>query len=144
MIKDHEMMICIIGYSCTGKTTLSKELSNKYGATLFRTDDYIPFGFKESIYYLSKDINQAKIKGERIIVEGVQIGRMLRRGLISPDLIIICNANRDTRVKRYIDRGNTFNDFLKRDSFDTTQRKIFNDYLPYNKARIFEYDTSNL
>lgn len=143
--------IVIWGFSATGKTTLGEILSKKMNCKLIKTDDYIPYGFKESIYRIFFDLKDIS---DRVIIEGVQIPRMLRAGLennFKPDLVIICKANEFIRSSRHKARGNDQDAFDKRVAFDGAQQKVFDEYLTKMRSepksifpRFYEHDTSNL
>lgn len=92
MIEDNENRVVIIGHPESGKTTLSDELAVKYpGYKIYHTDDYIGHGFERSVYELMSDIERDA--APKIIVEGVQAYRLLRKGAelgtFDADLIIV-------------------------------------------------------
>ncbi len=118
--------VLIIGFPASGKTTLA-ELLDSESHTLIHSDDYIQFGFKESLYELLKDLK--KIEGNTII-EGVMGYRLLRKGVeldsYYPDLIIHMKVNEDTIRRRYLDRDpKKLNGAL---SMCKSSMKILNDY----------------
>ncbi len=93
--------VLIIGFPASGKTTLA-ELLNSENHTLIHSDDYIQFGFKESLYELLKDLE--KIEGNTII-EGVMGYRLLRKGVelnsYFPNIVIEMKVIEATVKKRY-------------------------------------------
>lgn len=124
-IKDTDRIIVITGFSCTGKTTLSKQLSERYKCEVVSTDDYIEIGFKDSV----KVINNIASKATgRLIIEGVQVNRLLRSGL-EPDVVITCVANEETRAKRYYDRGKLGHEFQSLKSLDKAMTTVFDEYI---------------
>jgi deoxyadenosine/deoxycytidine kinase len=128
----------IWGFSCTGKTTLAEKLSKENNAILFKTDSYIDKGFKESIYFLMEDLKQWRSR--KIIIEGVQVPRLLRAGLL-PNIIIHCVTDDNTRLIRYKDRGKSVEDFDKRYYFDKAQETIWNEYIKNSTVKVMEYRT---
>jgi len=80
--------ILIIGCPASGKTFMSA-LFNSNDHEIFHTDDYIKFGYKESMYQCLSDVIKCK---KNTITEGVQGYRMLRKGVelnnYYPDMII--------------------------------------------------------
>src|SRR5690348_1898332 len=69
----HDKTIVVLGYTCSGKTTLCKTLFNLEPPyySIIHTDDYIDtYGWGASLYAIMKDVEQ--YKGMRFVVEGVQ------------------------------------------------------------------------
>lgn len=99
--------VLIIGFPASGKTTLA-ELLNSENHTLIHSDDYMQFGFKESLYELLKDLE--KIEGNTII-EGVMGYRLLRKGVelnsYFPNIVIEMKVIEATVKKRYQARDPT-------------------------------------
>lgn len=95
-IESNIKSILIVGLPATGKTTFAAKLSEAYPRfKLFHTDDYIKYGFKESVYKLQEDTPAY----EQLIIEGVQAYRLLKNGY-QCDLIIHCICNKATRLRR--------------------------------------------
>ena len=96
--------VLIIGFPASGKTTLA-ELLNSENHTLIHSDDYMQFGFKESLYELLKDLEN--IEGNTII-EGVMGYRLLRKGVelnsYYPDVVLELKVTEATVRRRYLDR----------------------------------------
>jgi len=70
--------ICIIGQPATGKTLISKMLATKLpDHAVFHADDYIVYGWEESMYRLLDDILPCP---QPTIVEGIAGYRLLRKG----------------------------------------------------------------
>lgn len=95
--------VLIIGCPASGKSTLSKQLSDNNHA-LIHTDDYIKYGFKEGLYVLINDISMIK---SNTIIEGVQGYRLLRKGVelncYYPDIVIELCIGSEEVFKRYSD-----------------------------------------
>src|SRR5690606_18231688 len=72
--------VLIIGYPGSGKTHLFN-LIPKTDHKFIRTDDYISFGFEQSLYECLKDITDIQSTGRNTFIEGVQGYRLLRKGL---------------------------------------------------------------
>ena len=70
--------IIIIGSPASGKTTLSLKLLEK-GFKIIHTDDYMQYGFKDSLYKLLEDIQKLNLKN--IVIEGILGYRLLRKGI---------------------------------------------------------------
>lgn len=82
--------VLIIGIPAAGKTYLSKLLAkDNPDHRLIHTDDYIKFGFKESLYKLLMDLGGIN---QPTIIEGMLGYRLLRKGLeldcYCPDMVI--------------------------------------------------------
>lgn len=72
------MFLIIAWHPATGKTTLTKKLEELYpDHMIFHTDDYMEFGYKESIYKLIDDLNEFWFT--KIIVEGIMGARLMRK-----------------------------------------------------------------
>jgi len=160
---DHNVVI--IGYSATGKSYFADALMSMYPAyKLYRSDDYMDVGFKESLYKLKNHIMYDRnnlfkagnlIPQPKIIVEGIQGYRLLRSGLedgsFFANSIFVLTASKDTRQKRYLMRKDSIQKMRYLDSFDKTLDKIWTDYkvnlkeFKYNqsvpKPRITEINT---
>jgi hypothetical protein len=132
-IKAKENTVVVIGLPACGKSTIALGLLKKYDRfKYYCTDNYIKYEFKESLYKmmddLRRDISPCKI------IEGVQGYRLLRKGLelktFSPDLVVICVADKATRQKRFLQREAKVTGTGKKrhGGFDGMLTKIWNDY----------------
>lgn len=70
--------IVIYGHTKSGKVCFGKLLSEALGVKLIISDDYKYFGWKQNMYHIREII---KSTNEPLIVEGVQSGRLLRKGV---------------------------------------------------------------
>lgn len=98
--------VLIIGFPASGKTTLSELLKLKSEEhEVMHSDDYMKFGFVESLYELMKDLEKTE---KPTIVEGVIGYRLLRKGVeldsYYPDIVIELNVNEETIKRRYLER----------------------------------------
>tara|TARA_E500000331_G_C17139558_1_gene662088 strand:+ start:275 stop:715 length:441 start_codon:yes stop_codon:yes gene_type:complete len=127
--------IVIFGYPKTGKIKIAKELSEALqGRRLYKTDDY-----KNDGWSIDKLLEDTSSDPDPIIVEGIQTGRMLRKGFPA-DLIIKTKCNWKTIRRCYIADGESkkvphipkFNRFL-----DKVFRERKNKDIP-----IYEIETS--
>ena len=97
--------VAIIGVPNSGKSWIYEKLTEKLNFThrFFATDDYIEFGFKESIYALLDDITTTN---SPTIVEGVGCYRLLRKGIetdrYKPDIVIIMNTSDKNIESEYL------------------------------------------
>lgn len=148
-LKKSDKTVVIIGSSATGKSHVADVLAKHHqDFKLIRTDDYMQHGFKEALYVLRDDLKR-DISPKKII-EGVQGVRLLRKGLelndFFADVIVICDADFQTRVKRYAKRGEAHK-VRNLAGFDKMLGKIFKDYLdtlqthPCKKPRIVTIKT---
>lgn len=148
-----EKIIVVVGFPATGKTFLADNLVKDLSAKVspikyYHTDDYIKYGFEESLYVLLKDLQRDKEAYK--IIEGVQGYRLLRKGIelnnFYPSLVIVCEASSKVRLQRYHARGKKLNW-----GFDGVLHKIWLDYLAMleqpklyrvHKPRFITIDTS--
>lgn len=123
--------VLVIGYPGSGKTHLVN-LIPKTDHKFIRTDDYISFGFEQSLYECLKDITDIQSTGRSTFVEGVQGYRLLRKGLQTetyfPDIVIEVKRNWNKieelyRTERGVDKLKGATSMAK--SCD----KILNEYL---------------
>jgi deoxyadenosine/deoxycytidine kinase len=122
-------IIVIIGFAASGKTTLTDQLKELYpSAKFYHTDDYIKYGFEQSLYVLMEHL--AKDKSELVIIEGIQCYRLLRKGIelksFKADLIVEVVASEATRAERIDERGKSVNAIF---NMDKTLTKVWNDYV---------------
>lgn len=116
--------VVIIGYPCAGKSYLVDKIESK-SHTIIRTDDYIHYGFKASLYKIMEDIDS--INGNWI-VEGVMGYRLIRKldELIKPcpNIVIEVVTSEDNLRKEYKNREVDIEKQLSfRKSLDTTIMK---------------------
>lgn len=83
--------IAIVGRPGVGKTTLAEKIAKELGLSLVSSDTYIKTTDFEEVP--DKIIEAIKdIPGDGVVVEGVQVSRMLKRGW-KPDKVYIVDAN---------------------------------------------------
>lgn len=70
--------IVIYGHTKSGKVLFGKLLSEALGIRLIISDDYKYLGWKQNMYHIREII---KSTDEPLIIEGVQSGRLLRKGV---------------------------------------------------------------
>lgn len=94
--------VVIIGWPTSGKTHLSNLLDSS-NHTVIHTDDYMKYGFQESLYQLINDIKN--IDG-KVIIEGMLGYRLLRKGVelacFFPDVVIELQISKEQLVKTYV------------------------------------------
>lgn len=75
------MFLIIAWHPATGKTTLTKKLEELYpDHRIFHTDDYMQYGYKESLYKLKDAILNVPSGWEKnVIVEGIMGARLMRK-----------------------------------------------------------------
>lgn len=138
------MKIAVIGYSCSGKTTLTHELAKLYPEMkIVHTDEYQADGFHPAMYAVMEDV----LKMDNVIVEGIHTYRLLRKGVetnqLHFDAVIECKTDPEKRMNRY----RTERDPAKIQSlasFDKSLDKIFKDYMSMcgeRKPKIITYTT---
>jgi len=131
MINTNENTVLIIGKAASGKSTLASKLYKEHPEfLLFRSDDYIHHGYEQSLYALMDDIT--KNKGKKMIIEGVQGYRLLRKGVelgtFTPDVIFITEASFQERCARYMNRGES-DKIKKLPGFDKNLDTVYREYL---------------
>jgi len=97
----------ILGFPASGKSFLANELYHNSGRThqLVRTDDFLGYGYEQSLYELIEFLDGAS--GSGIIVEGVGVYRLLRKvdelnlTHLKPDVIIECSVHEGRRDELY-------------------------------------------
>ena len=86
--------IVIYGHTKSGKVLFGKLLSEALGVRLIISDDYKYLGWKQNMYHIREII---KSTDEPLIIEGVQSGRLLRKGVefndFFADLVIHLEIN---------------------------------------------------
>jgi len=99
--------VFILGFPASGKSFLANELYHNSGRThqLVRTDDFLGYGYEQSLYELIEFLDGAS--GSGIIVEGVGVYRLLRKvdelnlTHLKPDVIIECSMPEGRRDELY-------------------------------------------
>ena len=95
--------IIIYGHAKSGKILIARSLAEKLKRKLIITDDYMEYGFKQSMYVIKDLIEETK---EPLIIEGVQTPRLLRKGLeyndFYCDMIIHLECNKQSIEQAYI------------------------------------------
>lgn len=126
-IKDSNVLI--IGKPAAGKTFLSKLLAHDNPKhLLIHTDDYMRFGYKESLYKLLMDMGRIR---QPTIIEGVLGYRLLRKGVeldcYYPDHVIEIDIPDSLMYHTYSrERHQKDASYLK--GFNATHQKILQDY----------------
>jgi len=140
MINENENIIVVVGAPAAGKTALTEQLAAEYpDYVIIHTDDYIKYGFEDSIYRILDDV--ARMPDKKIIIEGIQSARILRKGLernsLFADLIIKVEAPDDVLQERYYARNQKPYPFQTKKMIQT----VFNDYLQKSggRSRIITY-----
>jgi len=115
------MTTAIFGLSATGKTFLASKL---HADKKIHTDDYMEHGFEMSMYHCLDAAKKYQTENPscHLIVEGVQVARMLRKGF-KVDKVIVCESDVSSRLNRHRERGTKVNP-----GFDRTLTKIFNEW----------------
>ena len=94
--------IVIYGYTKSGKVIIAKELAKQLNCKLIISDNYKRLGFYKGMYYIRDVI---KDNDEQIIIEGVQSGRILRKGVQNndffADLVIELEINYKSIIECY-------------------------------------------
>lgn len=144
-------MIFVIGYTKTGKVTISKKLAKELNRTLLIADDYIEtYGHEDAIIYFQRDIEKYYHSNVPFIAEGVLCFRVLRKLIntmgIIPDMIIKTECNNETITHFYnVDgEGHKINRAL---GFNQGLNKIWEEYknlvyLSNSKVKVLELNTS--
>jgi hypothetical protein len=126
-VREDDKIIVVIGLPLTGKSTITEMFVTQFpDYQVFHTDDYIQYGYEQSLYVLMEDIK--KCKCEKIIIEGVQGYRLLRKGIqlgsFFPDLVVHVSASVETRLDR--ERAS---ESVVHTGFDKNLCKVWSDYL---------------
>ena len=119
--------ILIIGCPASGKTFMSA-LFNSNEHQIFHTDDYIKYGYVESMYQCLNDVLKCE---KNTIVEGVQGYRMLRKGVelnnYYPDIIVELKITEQLMIATYKKERNP-NKIKYLTGFNKLHDKILTDY----------------
>ena len=124
------MRIAVIGYSCSGKTTLTHELAKAFPEMrVFHTDEYQATGFSAAMYQIMDDV--LAHNGDSI-VEGIHTYRLLRKGVetnkLHFDAIIECKTDEEKRINRYTKERDA-SKLKSLPAFDKSLTKIYADYV---------------
>lgn len=85
-------IIAIAGRPGIGKTTLAEKISKSFGHKVISTDKFIErSSFKESPEIIMSAVDK---ETENLVVEGVQVARMLKKGF-KPDLVIEIECSKE-------------------------------------------------
>jgi len=129
-----EKNLLIIGCPASGKTYLSKKFKTSH--KLIHTDNYLNYGYEQSVYKIIDDI---KNSNKKTIVEGVQGYRLLRKGVqldcYYPDVVIELIISEYQMFQVYRNERNQKKiKYLK--AFNNMHNKIIKDYfLMQNKYK---------
>jgi shikimate kinase len=134
MINENENTVVIVGPPAAGKTTLSDQLATDYpDYHIYHTDDYISYGFEQSVYKLLEEIRTDGHK--KIIIEGIQSARILRKGIeqnsFYADLVIKIEVEPEELYKRYYLRDKKSYPIATAKGIET----VFNNYLSMSSRR---------
>lgn len=126
-LKDCKIVV-VVGLTASGKTMVASKLHEGLlaGHSLYHTDDYIDYGYKESLYAMIKDIGYDA--NPKKLIEGVQGYRYLRKTLESGqevDAVVVVSCDSDERQRRYYDRGKG----ALSAGFDKNLTTVLSDYL---------------
>jgi len=122
--------VLIIGCPASGKTYTSKLLAKDNPSHLvIHTDDYIKYGYKESLYKLILDMSL--YVNAPTIIEGVLGYRLLRKGVeldcYYPDIVVELEISEALMYKTYSKERQTKDvSYLK--GFNASHQKILADY----------------
>lgn len=124
--------VLIIGCPAAGKTFLADKLKgqNPDDHKLFHTDDYMRYGYKESLYKLLEDVEKIQ-SHTKTIIEGVQGYRLLRKGVefncYYPDIVIELSVSEHRMLKTYREEriGKSIDSLY---AFNKMHDKILKDY----------------
>lgn len=101
-------LVVIIGMPAAGKSTVATYIAENVlpKHSLYSTDDYIDYGYEQSLYALMKDMSYDS--NPKKIIEGVQGYRFLRKTIereIAVDCIVDVQTPEAVRFARYLARG---------------------------------------
>lgn len=142
-------IIAVYGLPKTGKIKIAKYFSEKLKRKLFISDNYMHINWKQSVYVFLEDVSAEIEKGYSVIVEGILVGRLLRKGIeqdvLHADVIIQTVCNLETIEYCYLQDGEG-EKLDKIQSFSKTLDKIWKEYLlmlnPNKMPKIFKINTS--
>lgn len=118
--------VLIIGCPASGKTYLLNQFKTTHKK--FHSDDYMRFGYEQSMYQLLEDIKKST---EHTLVEGIQGYRLLRKGVqldcYYPAIVIQLIISEQQMLNTYRnERDEKKIKYLK--GFNKMHDKIINDY----------------
>jgi len=118
--------VLIIGCPASGKSYLINQF--KTANKKIQTDDYIDYGYEQSMYEVLNEINHTKGK---TLVEGIQGYRLLRKGVqldcYYPDIVIQLIISEEQMMMTYLsERHEKKIKYLR--GFNNMHDKIINDY----------------
>lgn len=122
--------VLIIGCPASGKTFLSNSFKTTDTHKVIHTDDFMSYGYKESLYVILQKIKPIHLHTNTVI-EGIQGYRLLRKGVelncYFPDLVIELVISESRMFKTYrSERQGKSVDSLH--SFNKMHDKILSDY----------------
>jgi hypothetical protein len=110
--------IVIYGHTKSGKVAIGKLLAEALGVKLIISDDYKHLGWEKNMYHIREIISKTD---EPLIIEGVQSGRLLRKGVefndFFADLVIHLEINKESLSNAYIKDG---------EGYKLKHNKVFN------------------
>ena len=120
--------VLIIGCPASGKTHLSNALKTYDTHKVIHTDDYMCYGYKESLYVLLRALPSVK---SNTIIEGIQGYRLLRKGVelnsYYPDIVIELFISEARMIKTYREQRQ-MKKIESLFAFNNMHNKILNDY----------------
>jgi len=133
--------VVIVGLPGVGKTTFlnkARERGEYKGYSEYHTDDFIEYGFEQSLYRMIDKMIMDKNPNK--VIEGVQGFRFLRKVMevkaqpiieLRPFKVIMLVCDPEIRLQRYKQRngGKSPNR-----AFDALLKKVWDDYLTYLSA----------
>lgn len=119
--------VLIIGIPASGKSYVANLLNND-NHYLIECDDYIGYGFEQSVYEILRDIERCN---KKTIVEGVQGYRLLRKGIeldnYYPDIVIQMHISEEKQRFIY-SKERDAKKIKKLKAFNNSCNKILEDY----------------
>jgi len=110
--------IVIYGHTKSGKVAVGKALAESLNVKLIISDNYKHLGWKENMYHIREIISKTD---EPLIIEGVQSGRLLRKGVefndFFADIVIHLEINSVSLSNAYIKDG---------EGYKLRHNKVFN------------------
>lgn len=144
-------MIFVVGYTKTGKVTISKKLAKELNRILLIADDYIEmYGHDDAIIYFQRDIEKYYHSNVPFIVEGVLCFRVLRKLIntmgIIPDMIIKTKCDERT-ITHFYNKEEPNKNINRVLGFNQGLEKIWKDYIDYvysqgSKVKVLTLNTS--
>lgn len=120
--------IIIYGHAKSGKIIIARLLAERLKRKLIVTDEFMEYGFKQSMYVIKELIEETK---DPLIIEGVQTPRILRKGVEQDDfycdLVIHLECNTESIEQAYIN-DNEEHKLIKVHSFNQMLDNIFQEW----------------